>query len=102
MIKGKYYITVSKQTGNGREIVADTREGYLFDKYGIEFGICKEDSIWTVTELKTGLSVVTAGTRKKAAEMITEDLAKQIYQKLSEQWRITEKYSRIIKEAKAA
>lgn len=103
MEKGKYYISVSKQTDNGREQIAEERNGYLFNAYGLDFGVCKEGGgEWRATELKTGFAVTYGRTRKEAAEKVTKELVDRIAVKMRDEWRRMEKYYDLIRKAYAA
>lgn len=72
--KSKYKVSA---TNNGKPII-DYRNGYIFEKYGLSFGVCKDYDEWIVTDLKTGFIVAKANTKKAAVDAITQGIAEKI------------------------
>lgn len=71
--------TIYRMIVKNREKAITTETGWTFEKYGIKFGVYKEDKkpvYYQVIHLETGCSVGGAGTRKEAIERVDNKMIK--------------------------
>lgn len=64
MKKGQYYITIS--AGKGKRAFKQV-DGYIETINGVELGFRKNNGVWGVTDVKTGLALGVLGKSRKEA-----------------------------------